>query len=625
MNSKVIQELKNQYNVNVWGDGFFDISSEGEVLIAPNRSQGPMVSCQAIVNQMIKEGIKLPALVRFPDILKQRLQDMHVAFANAIQQEQYQGHYTPVYPIKVNQHKRVVETLAFAEHFDMGLESGSKAELLVILSLAMKAKLLICNGYKDKPYLQLALVARALGHRCYIIIEKLSELVPILELSASMQVEPLLGVRVRLSSLGVGKWQNTGGLKAKFGLTATQVITLIKQLQQKGYLHCLKMLHFHMGSQIANIRDIQEGLREGGRYYVELRKLGAPITIVDVGGGLGVDYEGTRTRSFCSINYTIDAYANHVVHTLKNMVQAENLPHPDIITEAGRAMAAHHAVLVHEVVDYEHQHEVQPLTNQRKIPIIEELKNLLHMSHDRSAIETYHDACYWLSSASTLYVNGLLSLEERAQCEQLVIEIWKWVQSQLHPRRKAHRAVYDELNDKLADKLFCNFSLFQSVPDVWAIEQIFPIMPLKGLLNHEQKRYVVEDITCDSDGRFDYYIDGQSIETTLLLPTYSPQQPYCLGVFLVGAYQEILGDKHNLFGTTNTVEVHLTENGFKLTHIMNGDTVEDVLRFVRFEVEQVRFSIQQQLTESKTLTANIRDSYLKIIDKVLKGYTYLES
>ena len=552
------------------------------------KHHGPKIRLQSLITELQAQNLTAPILLRFPDILQQRLADLQQAFHDAMHRMNYQGQYCPVYPIKVNQHRRVVETIADWPGGDVGLEAGSKAELLAILGLNdQQGRLIICNGYKDMVYLQLACLAQALGHRCYIVIEKLSELSPILELAKRFSVMPQLGVRIRLATLGKGKWQNSGGLKAKFGLTATQVVSLVERLKAEQCLSYLSLLHFHMGSQIANIRDIQTGLHEGARYYLELRQLGAPIQHIDIGGGLAIDYQGTRTRDECSMNYyTIRDYATHVVHTLHTMCEEAQLPHPNIITEAGRAMTAHHAVLVCDVIDRERcdggamifeQSSEDPSTALAALQYIH--KTLT----DRSLTEAYHEACYWLTETSRLYVHGALSLLQRAQCEQLVHTIWQYILPRLQPEKKAHRLIYDAIHVQLANKLFGNFSLFQSAPDAWALKQIFPIMPLVGLNVPSDERWVIEDITCDSDGRFDYYIDGQSIEPSLPLPALPEQGPYYLGVFLVGAYQEILGDKHNLFGMTHVAEVCVDNQTFVYTHIDTGDTIADLLRWVHFD------------------------------------------
>src|SRR5690606_17438845 len=511
------------------------------------------------------EGLSLPVLVRFSDILHDRVNRLCDAFNQAARQQDYQGRYTVVYPIKVNQQRRVVEEIIKAspamEHGQVGLEAGSKPELMAVLALSERpGSTIVCNGYKDREYIRLALIGQKLGHNVYIVIEKLTELNLILEEAQRLDVRPLVGVRARLASIGKGNWQNTGGEKSKFGLSSTQVLAVVQRLRDANALDCLRLLHFHLGSQIANIRDIQRGLGECARFYGQLRQLGAPVDVVDVGGGLGVDYEGTRSRSACSANYSLDEYAYHVVHAIKEECARNNLPHPALITESGRALTAHHAVLITDVIDVE-QIEEQPLSapSETAPSVIKNLwgdyQALLDSRNGRALLEIYHDAAYSLSEAQELFAHGVLNLEQRAQAEQLYQAVCLRIRAGLNPDNRAQREVIDELNEKLADKFFVNFSLFQSLPDIWGIDQIFPILPLENLDQPPTRRAVLQDITCDSDGRVDLYVDEQGVETTLPLPPYSADRPYLLCFFMTGAYQEILGDMHNLFGDTNSIDV----------------------------------------------------------------------
>jgi len=484
----------------------------------------------------------------------------------------------------------------------------------------------ICNGYKDREYIRLALIGQQLGLRLYLVIEKASELSLIIEESQKMGIIPRLGVRIRLASIGAGKWQNSGGEKAKFGLSATQVLEVIAQIKAAHLIDSLQLMHFHLGSQIANIRDIQRALREVARYYVELRSSGAPIHIVDVGGGLGIDYDGTRSRSFCSMNYSLQEYADNVVHELRGICNALNLPYPDLITESGRAMTAHHAVLITNVTDIEQAPgHLPPSPASTDDPyIIQDLWAGLAHLNQRSAVEVYHDAVYRLSEVHSMFTHGLLNLTQRARAEQLYYATCWQVRSFLQVNSRLHREIFDELNEKLADKYFCNFSLFQSAPDAWAIEQLFPIMPLHRLHELPERRARIQDLTCDSDGQFEYYVDCEGVNTSLPVHTLRAGEPYLLGIFLVGAYQEILGDMHNLFGDTCSVNVHLRADGsYELRDAAEGDTVQTMLHYVNFDAGFLRNAYRKRL-QTSNLNAEQRQAYLCELESGLVGYTYLE-
>jgi arginine decarboxylase len=533
-----VQQSRDLYNIAYWSDGFFDVNEQGHVVAYPDgRRDHPGIDLVELADKMHTSGLSLPILVRFSDILKQRFQRLQKAFGRAMQEYGYQGGYLGVYPIKANQQRRVLEEVV---HLGVGLEAGSKPELLAVLALSSQpGSVIVCNGYKDREYIRLALIGQRLGHKVYIILEKLSELDLVLDEANKMGIEPTLGIRVRLANVGAGKWQHTGGEKSKFGFSAAQVLSIVEHLKKVDRLSVLQLIHFHIGSQIANIADIQRGMRECARYYSELRALNVPIEVVDVGGGLGVDYEGTRSRSFCSMNYSMQEYANNIVYTLEETCKEYNLPHPQIITESGRAMAAHHALLIVNVIDVEKvtsEKQLVPVQPDEAM-VLRELWDGYSNISERSASEVYHDACHWMSEVRSMYNLGVISLEERARAEQIYLAICIKLSETLKHSVRSHREVLDELNEKLADKFFCNFSLFQSLPDAWAIDQIFPIMPLSRLEEKPTSRAVLQDITCDSDGRVDQYVDGEGVETTLPLVPYRPGEPYLLGIFLVGAYQ----------------------------------------------------------------------------------------
>ncbi|HVV69907.1 MAG TPA: biosynthetic arginine decarboxylase [Gammaproteobacteria bacterium] len=632
MNEWSVQQSRDLYNITHWSDGYFDINDQGRLVAYPDgRRDLPGIDLIELANTMYeKEGLPLPILVRFADILHQRFKRLQQAFARAMQEYEYQGEFMSVYPIKANQQRRVVEEIlrySNKEH-PIGLEAGSKPELLAVMALsAPNGSVIVCNGYKDREYIRLALIGQRLGHRVYIILEKLTELDVILDEANKMGVTPTLGIRVRLASMAAGKWQHTGGEKSKFGFSAAQVLLVVERLQAAGCLNILQLLHFHLGSQIANIADIQRGMRECARYYSELRALGVPIDTVDVGGGLAVDYEGTRSRSFCSMNYSMREYANNIVYTLEEICKQNNLPHPRIITESGRAMVAHHALLITNVIEVERtlmlKSELEPVLADDPLVLRELWDGLINLS-ERSALEVYHDACNWMSEVHSMYNHGIISLPERARAEQIYLTTCIKVRDLLKHSVRAHREVLDEINEKLADKYFCNFSLFQSLPDAWAIDQVFPIMPLSGLDQKPVCRGVVQDLTCDSDGRIDCYVDGEGVDTTLPLLPYQADKPYLLGIFLVGAYQETLGDLHNLFGDTHSVVVEmLPEGGYRLVHPVKGDMVEDVLRYVQFDSKELLAAYHQQFARANLSQKEAQD-YLETLTEGLGGYTYLE-
>ena len=475
-------------------------------------------------------------------------------------------------------------------------------------------------------YIRLALIGQRLGHRVLIILEKLSELALVLEESEKLNIEPTLGIRVRLASIGAGKWQDSGGEKSKFGFSAPQLLQVIDILRAKNKLHLLRACHFHLGSQVADIANIQRGMHEGARYYAALRDLGAPIDTIDVGGGLGVDYEGTRSRSYCSMNYSVQEYANNIVYTLGEVCREHNLPHPKIITESGRAITAHHAMLITNIIATESVCDIENLTAPEKeaLPIVKELWSSYTQLTENNALEVYHDVCHWMSEVHTMYVHGLINLKGRAYVEKIYYATCFKLRDLLKLTIRAHREIIDELNEKLADKYVCNFSLFQSLPDAWAINQVFPILPLSGLNEKPTQHGILHDITCDSDGRIDTYVTNYGLESTLSLLPYNPDKPYLIGIFLVGAYQEILGDLHNLFGDTHSVHVELTEEGhYKLSHAMEGDTVESTLRYVDFNSEDLIQSYKKQLVKAQLSEAESSE-FLTDLRTGLQGYTYFE-
>jgi arginine decarboxylase len=627
MSQNPVEVARELYNVLRWGDGYFDINAEGHVVVFPTRRrEDGCVDLQRLASEVSKWGLNLPVLFRFGDILRDRVGRICAAFDQAMQYHEYKGRYTPVYPIKVNQQHAVVEDILKHGADRVGLEAGSKPELMAVLAFAPAGSIIVCNGYKDREYLRLAMIGQQLGHRVYVVVEKLSELDLLLKEATEIGVKPTIGIRVRLSSTGRGKWEHTGGEKSKFGLSTGQILEAVEKLKQMQMIGSLQLLHFHLGSQIANIRDVQRGMLEAGRCFAELAELGVNIRVMDVGGGLGVDYEGTRSRSSCSTNYSVQQYANSIVRALWEICEEYELPHPNIITESGRALTAHHALMLTEVVDFESIPEKTPLQPGPDEPqILTDLWEDYANEEGRALLEVYQDALHLNSEAQAMYTHGVLTLEQRAHAEQIYHATCRKVRDNLKPTSRAQTEAIYEINEKLADKYFCNMSVFQSMPDVWAIDQIFPIMPVHRLDETPTRRAVLQDLTCDSDGRIEQYVDEEEIETTMAIHAIKPGEPYYLGFFMIGAYQEILGDMHNLFGDTDSVNVELdADNGYRLVKPEQGDTVEEVLRYVHITPEDLLTRYHQKIDAASTLDPYKRAQYMKELEEGLKGYTYLE-
>ncbi|MGR6838937.1 arginine decarboxylase [Aliivibrio wodanis] len=628
-----MERIRAEYNVKHWSQGFYGIDDNGEVYVSPRSESDHQVPLSHIVNQLEQRNIGLPALVRFPQIVHQRVHNICNAFNQAIEEYQYENHYLLVYPIKVNQQKEVVDEIlasqAQLEQKQLGLEAGSKPELLAVLALAQKASsVIVCNGYKDREYVRLALIGEKLGHSVFIVLEKLSELDLVLSEAKALGVKPRLGLRIRLASQGAGKWQASGGEKSKFGLSASQVLTVINRLKAEDQLDILELVHFHLGSQMANIRDVRNGVSEAARFYCELRDIGAKLKYLDVGGGLAVDYDGTRSQSSNSMNYGLAEYARNIVMTIGDICQLYSQPMPVIISESGRSLTAHHAVLITNVIGtesytpeaIEKPHGDDPLLLHNMWRNLEQLEN---GGDDRALIEIYNDTQCDVAEAHNQFATGMINLQHRAWAEQVSLRINYELSVKMSTKNRYHRPILDELSERLADKFFVNFSLFQSLPDAWGIDQVFPVMPLSGLDNADEHRAVVLDITCDSDGTIDQYVDGQGIETTLPVPAWNPDEPYLMGFFLVGAYQEILGDMHNLFGDTHSVVVNVDENGeANIDYINEGDTVEDMMRYVHIDVDLIRQNYKDMVTAK--VAKEEQQSVLEELEQGLMGYTYLE-
>ncbi len=615
------------YNLPHWNGGYFKINQSGN-LCACHRDLGAEsgVDMLEIVRQLQEQGLQYPLLIRFQHILRDRLDRMFSAMHNAATTHAYEGSYRAVYPIKVNQQRTVVETLNRHGGQSFGLEAGSKPELTVVLALTDPGEgLVICNGYKDRDYIRLALTGTLLGIEVYIIIEKYSELLMVLKESAAMGVTPRLGLRVRLSSIGKGKWQNTGGENSKFGLSSTEVLKAVELLRNNQELDTVQLLHFHIGSQIADIHDIDNGLLEAARYYQELRELGAGIHTIDVGGGLGVDYEGTGSTSFCSMNYSLEDYANSLVGVIGNYCNSNNLPHPGLITEAGRAMTAHHAVLLTDVIDVEQPPAAtagQQLVSSDHA-VLEGLRGLSETRCIQNADAHYSAADSCLRILQSLYTQGEISLAEHAEAEQIYYRICRrLLESETGAPGVTLR---DQLYHKLASKYFCNFSLFQSLPDIWAFQQIFPIMPIHRLMEEPAEHTRLQDLTCDSDGQISAYVTDKGIQTTLPVHSVRADEPYILGIFLVGAYQEILGDMHNLFGDTHSVNVDLSRPGdYSIDTPEPGDTVDELLRYVHFDTDALKAHYRRKIERAK-LDPDMQSVCEQEIEKSFSAYSYHEN
>ncbi|MBB3102104.1 arginine decarboxylase [Azomonas macrocytogenes] len=618
-------DSRSLYGIRHWGAGYFAINDAGSVEVRPQSDSGKPIDFGYLIGQLREAGLSLPLLVRFPDILQDRVRRLTGAFDTHIDKLDYSGRYTALFPIKVNQQEAVIKSIIATRDVAIGLEAGSKPELMAVLALAPKGGTIVCNGYKDREFIHLALIGQKIGHNVFIVIEKESEVELVIEEARQLGLVPQLGLRVRLSSLASSKWADTGGERAKFGLSAAQLLSVIERLREAGIEQGVRLLHFHMGSQIANLADYRQGFREAIRYYAELRALGLPLDHIDVGGGLGVDYDGTHSRNSSSINYDMDEYAGTVVGMLKEFCDRQNLPHPNIFSESGRAMSAHHAVLVIQVTDIERHNDELPQVEKRdELPdTVRALVDLTGPTDAEMVTETYWRATHYMSESAAQYASGKLTLTQKALAEQSYFAICRRLFEQLKASQRSHRAILDELNDKLADKYICNFSVFQSLPDTWAIGQILPIVPLQRLVEEPVRRAVLQDLTCDSDGKIRQYVDEQSIETSMPVHEVQPGEEYFLGVFLVGAYQEILGDMHNLFGDTDSVNIYQRQDGsYYHSGIETHDTIEDMLRYVHLSPEELMTRYRDKVSGGH-LTARERTQFADALRLGLTRSSYL--
>ena len=616
------------YDVANWGKGYFSVGANGHLWVHPTKEATRAIDLRELVEKLELRGISLPILIRFAEILKHRLGEMHQAFQNSIAEHGYKGTYCCVYPIKVNQQRQVVEEVfKFGRPYHFGLEAGSKPELLAVLAVADNETPIICNGFKDDEYIEMVMLAKKIGRQIIPVVEKYTELDLIVKHAQRVGVRPEIGLRVKLASKGSGRWKSSGGYRSKFGLTVSEALQALDQMRAVGMEDCIQLLHFHLGSQITNIRQIKGAVIEAARIYVELRRAGAGLKYLDVGGGLGIDYDGSQTDFESSVNYTLQEYANDVVYHIQNVCDEAEVPHPTIVTESGRAIAAYHSVLVFNVLGVSGfgDDTFDPVSDDAEQPLIDMQETYRSLS-SKNLLESFHDAQQSLDSALNLFSLGYLPLAQRSQAEKLYWAICR----RIHRMAKELEYFPEELevlDGMLSDTYFCNFSLFQSMPDSWAIKQLFPIMPIHRLEERPSRSGVLGDISCDSDGKIDQFIDRRDVKRTLPLHAFNGE-PYLLGAFLLGAYQEILGDLHNLLGDTNAVHVSLNENGdVVLDTVIQGDTVREVLDYVQFNakmlLEEFRRDVETALREGR-IGYEESGRLLRFYEDGLNGYTYLE-
>lgn len=626
--SWTIEDSENLYRIQGWGEPYFSINAAGHVTVSPKGDRGGSLDLFELVNALKQRNLGLPLLIRFSDILEDRIERLNACFAKAIARYSYPGVYRGVFPVKCNQQRHLVEDLVrFGRPHQFGLEAGSKPELLIALAtLNTPGALLICNGYKDREYIETAMLAQRLGQRPIIVLEQVEEIQLVIHASRKLGIQPVLGLRAKLSSKGIGRWGGSAGDRAKFGLTVPEVLRAVEQLEAANMLGSLQLLHFHIGSQISSISVIKDALREASQIYVELVRLGANMHYLDVGGGLGVDYDGSKTNFHTSKNYNMQNYANDVVAEIKEACSERNLPVPTLISESGRAIASHQSVLIFNALGTSEVSAINPTPSQEKQHLI--LRNLyeVYQSIDlENYQEAYHDAIQFKEEAISLFGFGYLSLSDRARAEQLY---WACCEKILAIIRQQDY-VPDDLEDLekiMASIYYVNLSVFQSAPDSWAIDQLFPIMPIHRLNEEPTKRGILADLTCDSDGKIDQFIDLRDVKSVLELHPLKPGEPYYLGMFLNGAYQEIMGNLHNLFGDTNTVHIHLSPKGYQIEHVVKGDTMKEVLGYVQYDPEDLLENIRKQAEnalQEKQITLQEAQLLLQNYERSLRSYTYL--
>lgn len=630
MKKWTIEDSKELYNINGWGVSYFGINEKGNAYVTPCKDN-TQIDLRDVMDELTLRNVSAPVLLRFPDILDNRIEKTASCFEQASKEYDYKGENFIIYPIKVNQMQPVVEEIiSHGQKFNLGLEAGSKPELHAVIAVQCQSdSLIICNGYKDQSYIELALLAQKMGKRIFIVVEKLNELDIIAKAAKKIGVRPNIGIRIKLASSGSGKWEESGGDASKFGLNSSELLVALKMLEEKGLKDCVHLIHFHIGSQITKIRRIQTALREAAQYYINLHKMGYNVTFVDCGGGLGVDYDGTRSsNSESSVNYSIQEYVNDCVYTFVEAADKNAIAHPNIITESGRSLSAHHSVLVIDVLETasvpQMPEEFEPSENDHQL--VKDLYEIWDNLTPRNMLEDWHDAEQIRDEALDLFSHGIVDLQTRAEIESMY---WS-VCHEINILTKSLKHIPEELRnlDKLlADKYFCNFSLFQSLPDSWAIDQLFPIMPIQRLNEQPKRNATLQDITCDSDGKITNFVTSRNISHVLPIHSLKKNEPYYLGVFLAGAYQEILGDLHNLFGDTNAVHISVKNGKYHIDQIFDGETVADVLDYVQYNPKKLVRQLETWVSKSVKLgkiSLEEGKEFLENYRSGLYGYTYLE-
>ena len=626
-----IDDSRDLYNVRGWGINYFDINEEGHATVSPLRDKGPAIDLYKLVQELDLRDMPTPLLVRFPDILDMRIEKINECFNKSIQEYGFQGSFYDVFPIKVNQQRAVLEEVVrHGKKFNIGLEAGSKPELHAVLAnMDNPNSLIICNGYKDEDFIELALLAQKMGKNIFVVVEKMNELPMIIDISRRIGVKPNIGLRIKLASSGQGKWEESGGYHSKFGLSSSDLLNAMDLIRKEKMCDCVKLIHCHLGSQITNIRKIKSGLREISEFYAQLKQLGMGVEFVDVGGGLGVDYDGSRSAATGSVNYSIQEYANDIIYSIYETCEKFGLAHPNVIAETGRALSAHHSVLVFNVLEaagpaFFEDSEVEIPAD--AADCIKDLYSILKCLNVKNLLENWHDAMQINDDVLSGFRVGTVNLQTRALSERLFWSVARKV-CELSKELRHSPAELSELPRLLARKYFCNFSLFQSLPDSWAIDQIFPIMPIQRLNEAPTVDATLQDITCDSDGKIDMFVNGEGVVRTLPVHQLKPGEPYYLAVYLVGAYQEILGDLHNLFGDTNAVHVVCEGDDYRIDQMIDGESVEDVLDYVNFSDKALVRTMENWVSNSvKDGKISLQEGkeFLNIYRSGLYGYTYLE-
>lgn len=625
-----IEDSEELYNINGWGINYFSVNEKGNVIVTPQKG-GPEIDLKELVDELQIRDVAAPMLIRFPDILDSRIVKMSSCFKIAAEEYDYKAQNFIIYPIKVNQMRPVVEEIvSHGKKFNIGLEAGSKPELHAVIAInTNNDSLIICNGYKDEDYIELALLAQKMGRRIFIVVEKFNELKLITRIAKRMKIQPNLGIRIKLASSGSGKWEGSGGDVSKFGLTSSELLEAMDYLRENDMVDCLKLVHFHIGSQVNKIRRIKIALREASQFYAQLRLQGFNVEFVDIGGGLGVDYDGTRSANReSSVNYSIQEYVNDAVSSMVDVSNKNNIPHPNVITESGRSLTAHHSVLIFEVLEsstlpsWDEEEEVHEDDHE----LVKDMYALWDTLNQTSMLETWHDAQQIREEVLDRFSLGIVDLQTRAKAERLFWSVAREIHQMVGKMRHIPEELH-QLEKLLSDKYFCNFSLFQSLPDSWAIDQIFPIMPIHRLDEKPERSATLQDITCDSDGKIDNFIATRNLSYFLPVHKLKAKEPYYIGVFLVGAYQEILGDLHNLFGDTNAVHVSVDKNGYSIDQIIDGETVAEVLDYVQFNSKKMVRTVETWVTSSVKagkISATEGKEFLSNYRSGLYGYTYLE-